>query len=280
MKPNSTFLNLPLHFWADVRLISERVGYSKNGVVINPSLESILEKYNSLNFRTDHIYKNDNFTDYGQSITNYLDYRCVILNDEVEKLLMDKDEAAGIYSEMVKRLNPKCPLPLNKQKGEKAGPAFFTGIINMLIESNIGENPCNYDPHNLLVVSSQKRPIQVLSRRVDGAFPSVTNPVAIWEIKEYYNTTTFGSRAADGVYETQLDGMELQKLFEVSREKVLHYLMIDSHNTWWNDGKAYLCRIIDMLHMGYVDEVLFGREIFSRLPEVIPEWINKTEQSK
>jgi hypothetical protein len=39
--------------------------------------------------------------------------------------------------------------------------------------------------------------------------PGTVNPIAIWEIKEYYYTTTFGSRVADGVYETLLDGMEL-----------------------------------------------------------------------
>ena len=32
--------------------------------------------------------------------------------------------------------------------------------------------------------------------------------MALWEIKEYYYTTTFGSRVADGVYETLLDGLE------------------------------------------------------------------------
>lgn len=53
-------------------------------------------------------------------------------------------------------------------------------------------------------------PVRTLARRVDGAFPSVINPVAIWEVKEYYHTTTFGSRVADGVYETLLDGMELE----------------------------------------------------------------------
>ena len=38
------------------------------------------------------------------------------------------------------------------------------------------------------------------------------DPLAVWEIKEYYYTTTFGSRVADGVYETLLDGMELREL--------------------------------------------------------------------
>lgn len=52
-------------------------------------------------------------------------------------------------------------------------------------------------------------PLWTLARRVEGAFPSPVNPVAVWEIKEYYYTTTFGSRVADGVYESLLDGMEL-----------------------------------------------------------------------
>ncbi len=33
---------------------------------------------------------------------------------------------------------------------------------------------------------------------------------AVWEIKEYYDSITFGSRIADGVYETMLDGKSLQ----------------------------------------------------------------------
>ncbi len=43
-------------------------------------------------------------------------------------------------------------------------------------------------------------------------------------------------------------------------------------HTWWNMGKPYLCRIIDMLHMGYVDEVLFGREVVKELPRIVKEW--------
>jgi hypothetical protein len=29
-----------------------------------------------------------------------------------------------------------------------------------------------------------------------------------------------------------------------------------------------------MLHMGYVDEVLFGYEIIERLPAIVKEWVN------
>ena len=162
---------------------------------------------------------------------------------------------------------------MNKQKGEKKAPAYLTGMINMLIEANAEGLPCDYDPRKLTTVTIDGAPLRTLARRIDGAFPSVINPTAIWEIKEYYYTTTFGSRVADGVYETLLDGMELEELHEHENIKVLHYLMVDAHYTWWDCGKSYLCRIIDMLHMGYVDEVLFGYEIIERLPDLVKEWV-------
>ena len=97
--------------------------------------------------------------------------------------------------------------------------------------------------------------------------------MCIWEVKEYYHTTTFGSRVADGVYETILDGYELEELGRKHNIEVLHYLMIDAHYTWWELGKSYLCRIVDALNMGYIDEVLFGYEVIERLPSIVKEWV-------
>ena len=142
----------------------------------------------------------------------------------------------------------------------------------MLIEENIGDMSCNYDPRILTTVTDNGVPLRTLARRVDGAFPDVVNPIAIWEIKEYYHTKTFGSRVADGVYETMLDGMELEELKETEGVSVQHLLILDDHYTWWDCGRSYLCRVIDMLHMGYVDEVLFGYEVIERLPAVARSW--------
>lgn len=69
--------------------------------------------------------------------------------------------------------------------------------------------------------------------------------------------------------------MEIEELAYSERVHVLHYLMIDAHYTWWECGKSYLCRIIDMLHMEYVDEVLVGREVLARLPTLVAQWIVK-----
>ena len=127
-------------------------------------------------------------------------------------------EAKKTFETLRKKLKPTCPLPLNKQKDDKAGYAYLTGLVNMIIEANSRGFDCNYDPKELTAFTQNKFPVRTLSRRVDGAFPNVINPLAIWEIKEYYFTTTFGSRVADGVYETWLDGLELREVKEIDQQ--------------------------------------------------------------
>ena len=123
-------------------------------------------------------------------------------------------------------------------------------------------------------------PVRSLSRRVDGAFQTPVNPIAIWEIKEYYYTTTFGSRVADGVYETLLDGYELSEVRQFTKRNIRHYLMVDDYFTWWTMGKSYLCRICDMLHMGLLTEALFGKEIIDRIPLIVQDWTDELEKAR
>ena len=192
---------------------------------------------------------------------------------------MNVTKARKVFKELFKEFQPACPIPMNKQKGKMKNPAYLTGLVNMLVEAKSNGLPCDYDPHQLTTVTRNDLPIRTFARRVDGAFPSSINPIAIWEIKEYYYTTTFGSRVADGVYETLLDGMEIEELQEHENTDIRHYLVVNAHNTWWKQGKSYLCRIIDMLHMGYIDEVLFGYEVIERFPDIVAEWV-KMYQSR
>jgi hypothetical protein len=186
---------------------------------------------------------------------------------------MNVTKASKVFKQLYKNLQPSCPIPMNKQKGKMRTPAYLTGLVNMLIEENSNGLPCDYDPHQLTTATRDNLPVWTFARRVDGAFPSSVNPIAIWEIKEYYYTTSFGSRVADGIYETLLDGLEIEELREHENLDIKHYLMVDAHDTWWKQGKSYLCRIIDMLHMGYIDEVLFGYEVVERLPDIVAEWV-------
>jgi hypothetical protein len=277
MEANQQFKNLPKSFWATVKSVSQKIGYTSRGlgVVKVPTAQEIVKAFIDLNLDEENIIKNGQETDLAKLLISYYSYRADILNNYVKPRLMDaaraKQEFDKLYQEL--SLSSSCPIPMNKQSGEKKAEAFLTGIVNMIIESNSGGLPCDYDPRELTTVTMHGAPLRTLSRRVDGAFPSAINPKAIWEIKEYYYTTTFGSRVADGVYETLLDGMELEELHEHENIKVLHYLMIDAYYTWWDCGKSYLCRIIDMLNMGYVDEVLFGYEVIERLPAIVQQWV-------
>ena len=275
MKADTRFLAQPKEFWANVRTISQEVGYTKRGAksIKVPSLNAIRKNFVKLGLTTAHIADaDDKLTDFGQRLFDYFSFRATVLNDTVQGYFMKKESAEVEFNRLKKKLNPQCPLPMNKQKAEKKNYAFLTGMVNMLVEANIGDAPCDYDPRSLTTMTHDCMPLRTLSRRVDGAFPSVVNPIAIWEIKEYYYTTTFGSRVADGVYETLLDGMELEELEAAAQRKVQHILFIDDHFTWWECGRSYLCRMIDMIHMGYVDEVVFGREVIARLPVLAREW--------
>ena len=216
---------------------------------------------------------------YEDLLQNYFIYRADVLNNYVKPRLMDAVRAKEVYEAKFKEYKPSYPVPMNKQKGIMKNPAYLTGLVNMLIEANSGGKPCDYDPHQLTLVTKDNLPLRTFARRVDGAFPSSTNPIAIWEIKEYYYTTTFGSRVADGIYESLLDGLELEELREHENIDIKHYLIVDAYDTWWNQGKSYLCRIIDILHMGYLDQALFGYEVVEQLPDIVKGWVKHYEDT-
>jgi hypothetical protein len=244
-----------------------------------PTLPEVRSVFDRLGLSVSHIASDEgDLEPLGATLFTYFEHRASVLNDFVRPNLMDKVAAEREFKRLKKRLCPTCPLPMNKQKGEKRNHAFLTGIVNMLVAASMQDAECDFDPRSLTTVTHDSMPLRTLSRRVDGAFPSVVDPIAIWEIKEYYYTTTFGSRVADGVYETLLDGMELEELERATGRRIDHVLFVDDKFTWWDCGRSYLCRIIDMLHMGYLDEVLFGREVIERLPELASEWLDKYQQ--
>lgn len=305
MKADPRFTNQPKAFWAHVRSISQQVGYTKPGngylavppglpvpqnfrkhggprksAVLAISLAQAVSALENLGLSTDHMAtKRGAATRFGRLLCDYFAFRAQVLNGHVRKQLMDAQEASKLFAACKAKYKPRRPFVMNKQKGEKRAEAYLTCMVNMIVEHFTEGYLCNFDPLELTTITQDGKPLRTLARRVDGAFPSPVNPIAIWEIKEYYYTTTFGSRIADGVYETLLDGMEIEEFQEEMAIKVRHYLFADSFFTWWGCGKPYLCRIVDMLHMGYADEVLFGKEVVKELPRIIKEWI-RLAQSK
>lgn len=280
MKPDDRFKNESYEFWANIKLLNQRLGYfkKKTGFMI-PTVKKIIKVFGDEGLDYSKLVTSDfKLTEYGQKIVSYMECRRDMLNDQAEPNLMNAVQAKTLFDQKRAELSPTCPLPMNKQKEDKKDYAFLTGLVNMIIENRKGEYDCDYDPRELTAITQNGYPVRTLSRRVDGAFPHIINPTAIWEIKEYYYTTTFGSRIADGVYETMLDGYELEEANDSLGVDVKHYLFVDAYLTWWDMGKSYLCRLVDIMHMGLVDEVIIGREVVTRLPELVEEWIEISNQ--
>lgn len=291
MLPNPKYLHQPLEFWANVKLLNQRLGYTRrkskaypDGGFVVPSVNDVKAVFAKEGLNVTKVVAGERFTQLGELIAEYMNYRGNILTHKVKPHLMNKKQACELFYQLKSSLQPNCPLPMNKQKGEKRDYSFLTGMVNMTIEQHKGILPCDYSPKELTALTEDGFPVRTLSRRVDGAVPSVIDPIAIWEIKEYYYTTTFGSRVADGVYETQLDGWELWEAKKSLGRSIEHYLIVDDYFTWWVKGRSYLCRLIDALHMGLITEVLFGREIIERLPQIALKWKNNyskiTSQNK
>jgi hypothetical protein len=280
LRANVNFMGQDKGFWAHVRSISEAQGYTVRGAneIKTLSAAGIVTAFRKLGLSSDHLVVNGQLTKDGNILCQYFAYRADVLDNFVQPRLMNAERAEQVYHQLKAQLQPRLNVTINKQSGEMKKVAYLTAIVNMIVESVAGTYGFNYNPGQLTTFTYGARPLRTLSRRVDGALPGVVNPVALWEIKEYYYTTTFGSRVADGVYETLLDGMELEEMREHEGRKVQHMLALDAHFTWWTKGRSYLCRIIDMLHMGYVDEVLFGYEVVERLPSLVQEWVALAQQ--
>jgi hypothetical protein len=278
VRPIPRFLRRPKSFWASVRSLSQHLGYSKQDLILVPTPAQMATAFRELDLDPTRIIGERGPTPLAVELAEYFRVRADALTNVAQPNLMSAAEAKALFAQLKAELCPTCPIPMNKQKGEKKAEAFLTAIVNMLIEHHSDGHECDYDPRELTTITRDGEPLRTLARRVDGAFPTTVNPVAIWEIKEYYYTTTFGSRVADGVYETLLDGVELEELREHENIDVRHYLMVDAYLTWWKMGKPYLCRMFDMLHMGYVDEVLFGREVVTEMPRIAREWVELTKR--
>ena len=271
------FSRLDADFWALIKLVSEELGYTSKGP--NGSIARVFSPY-----EIDDICRKmrTNISDeYIRLASEYSQWRAFALNDIIQPNLMDAEAAKntfeGLYRDIYQRYGYCSKLPMNKQSGTMKQVNYFTAIINIITEDVISrlhasnEAPgFDDDPRGLVYVWNRNNElVGAASRRFDGAYPSIYNPKIIWEIKEYYYATTFGSRVADGVYETQLDGFEFQEIYNRTGIKVFHTLFIDAYRTWWIQGKSYLCRLMDAMNAGLVDEVIVGKEVLTRWPEVL-----------
>lgn len=274
MKATEKFREQTHEFWGLVRFVSQELGYTNRRTrIIRVYSEDEIKKL----LKTNGYNADDELI---RTVAEYSNTRADLLNNTVQNNLMDIDAARTEFERLHtiwKDEKYLCKIPMNKQSEDKRHELYLSSIVNILTEKTLREEglftgtPCFADDPNkfLCVVNQENRIVGAASRRMDGAYPDLNSPKIVWEIKEYYGTTSFGSRVADGVYESQLDGYELQRFEEFTGQRIHHVLIVDDHYTWWTMGRSYLCRLIDILNEGLVDEIIFGREVLTRWPELL-----------
>ncbi len=102
--------------------------------------------------------------------------------------------------------------------------------------------------------------LHVTARNVDGAIPTLLNPILIWEIKEYWGITSGGSKMSDAVYECALVGRELRDFEKRTGLHVDHAVLLDGKDQW-RSRRSDLLRFCDLHYQGLVDTLIIGREI-------------------
>lgn len=267
MKAFDQFKREDKSFWFFIRFISERLGYSERGA-------DKVRSYTYAEIEKLCISENINASsDLINQAVSYCDKRANLLNNFIEPNLMDAEEAEQTFLSLYSSGSYNCKLIMNKQSGDMKKINYFTAIITMIAEDVLGgDEEFDPDPRGLIYLLNNGKIIGASSRRFDGAYPSLYNPSIVWEIKEYYYARTFGSRVADAVYETELDGYEFNEIYNRTGQQVHHVMFIDSHFTFWVKGKSYLCRFIDTLNMGLIDELIVGKEVLTRWSELLQDF--------
>ena len=186
---------------------------------------------------------------------------------------MDLEDAKREFNKLYSERRYKSKFIMNKQSGDKKAINYYTAIITMIAEKILGgSEEFDPDPHGLIYILKNRKIIGASSRRFDGAYPSIYSPKIVWKVKEYYYTKSFGSRVADAVYETQLDGYEFNEILNRTGENVHHVILIDGYYTFWVKGKSYLCRFIDALNMGLIDDLIIGREVLTEWEKILQDF--------
>jgi len=110
MIPNPDFVNRPNNFWAIVKYASELLGYS-NRLPKNKGMKTYKrEEFKILEEKVN--ISNDLVSD----VLIYLNYRNYIIEKNIAPLLMNRDQAKQLFEHLRSIHNPKCMLPLNKQR--------------------------------------------------------------------------------------------------------------------------------------------------------------------
>jgi len=128
MKPDPRFLNQPKLFWANVRSISQHIGYTERGTgrIKVPGLAGIAHPLNGLGLASSHVVdKHGKPTELGANLEGYFAYRAKALNGVVRTSLTNVSEARKTFKDLRARLSPRCPCRLISKRERRKARLFL-----------------------------------------------------------------------------------------------------------------------------------------------------------
>ena len=187
---------------------------------------------------------------------SYLEYR-----DKQENvatyLLRSEDEALEYCTIKGIQVSKTTTMSKDHHQSSKALIAAVSNIAERVSKAH--GTTVESNPQTRCVWCTGKH-LHVTARNLDGAIPELTNPVFVWEIKEYWGKTKGGSKMSDAVYECNLVGRELKEFEERSGIRVYHIVFVDG-KAQWSYRKSDLARFLDLTNQGLIDYLFVGREV-------------------
>ena len=196
-------------------------------------------------------------------LMTYVHESSVLLKIALETL-RDEEAALGFCKKMKFPVKSTTTRNQTHHQSSKALIAAVSGIARKAC-ADVGTE-VELDPQRRAIWFS-KHGLHVSARNLDGAIPSLENPYAVWEIKEYWGKTIGGSKMSDAVYECHLVGLELKTFESRSGVSIEHIVFVDGLEQW-KSRKSDLMRFIDLHQQGFIDHLIIGREVESDWPKL------------
>lgn len=200
-------------------------------------------------------------------LAGYLHTRYDLADHALTYLLRTEDEArqdfASISADQVRQYGTRLT---SHHQSSKVMVQTVEALTNAASQ---GRTLPDTNPMNR-VIELHRGSVWATARVLDGALPSLANPVGMWEIKEYWGNTKGGSKMSDAVYEMQLVGTELAVKQRDGFPPIAHYAIIDGKHQW-SHRQSDLRRLVDLLYSGLLDGLIMGREVMTEWTPLVEE---------
>ena len=187
-------------------------------------------------------------------LSSYLDFRSSLWTAG-DKMLRTEDEATAYCKKAFNEL-PKTTQTRNQEHHQSSKAMVLT--TTRLAESVCKDFGITIEPNpqrRCVWVANEQ--LHVAARNLDGAVPGLVDPFVVWEIKEYWGTTSGGSKMSDAVYECALVGRELRDFEKRTKLHVEHAVILDG-KAQWTSRKSDLLRFFDLYYQGLIDILIVG----------------------